>query len=154
MNNNDRLPLELLKNASLPYPDSGETPRPKAQERFSEEEMAKIMAGFAKRLKTVFNHANNSEIARRLKTTDATVKLYVDGKRLPVAEMLLQIQMVTGANIHWLLTGQGERQVNRGNQFSEDEERRIREMAEARKIGFDEMVRRLAMAAAELVDKI
>jgi ribosome-binding protein aMBF1 (putative translation factor) len=125
--------------------------RPAASERFSEDELAEIRRAFARRLKDAFDHASNAEIARKLKTTDNTIKYYTDADRLPAPEMLLQIARVTGINLHWLLTGNGERRVARHNLFTEDEEAGIRELAREAGRSFENEVRILAIAAAELI---
>jgi transcriptional regulator with XRE-family HTH domain len=145
---NDRLPLDRLP--SLVH-DRGETRRPVAEERFSEAEMDDIKRGFARRLRTAFDEATNAEIARRCHTTSTTVKLYAEAQRLPIAEMLLQITRVTGINIHWLLTGRGSRRVEHEDMFSEEEESRIRELAARHGRTFDDMVRSLTLAAADML---
>lgn len=107
---------------------------------------------FVKRLRIAFDHDNNASIARRLGTTDATIKNYTDGKYLPVAEMLLRITVVTGINLHWLLTGEGPRRVERDPfLFSPGEEELIRGMARASGRTFEEEVRVLTLAAAQLI---
>lgn len=128
-------------------------PRPVADERFSDDEMAEIKRGFARRLREAFDHATNAEIARRCMTTSTTIKLYAEGKRIPIGEMLLQMTRATGINIHWLLTGRGSRRVEMSNVFSPEEEARIREMAKEKNITFDEMVRQLTMSSLELLKK-
>ena len=152
---NQRLPLDRLeKHTPLPSSGEDEKTRPAAKERFTEGEMDEIRHGFAKRLKEAFNHANNAEIARRCKTTDATIKFWMDGDRMPTAEMFLQIHQATGVNIHWLLTGKGQRKVEFSNVFTEAEEAEIGELARERGKSFNEMVRNLATGAADLVKKL
>jgi hypothetical protein len=150
---NQRLPIDRLKQTSLPSSADDEKTRPTAQERFTGAEMDEIREGFAKRLKTAFNHANNAEIARRCKTTDATVKFWLEG-RLPSAEFFIQIHQATGVNIHWLLTGKGQRRVEFGDVFTEAEEAAINELASDRGKSFNEMVRKLATGAVELLKKL
>lgn len=132
-----------------------ERSRPVASERFSDDEMSDIRAGFAKRLREAFDGMSQADIARRCKTTDATIKIYMDGDRLPIAEMLLQIHRVTGINIQWLLTGKGPRRVERVNEmFTEEEEGEIRELAANAGRTFENQVRVMTMAAIEFKQKI
>lgn len=149
---NERLPLDRL--ASLPRSGDSEKPRPVAQERFSDEEMTRIRTEFGQRMKTAFDGANNAEIARRCKTTDATVKAYADGATLPSFEILLQMHFATGVNLHWLMTGKGQRRAEFGDVFTEDEELEIQELARASGRSFNETVRRLATGAVEVLEKL
>lgn len=115
--------------------------------------MEQILRGFAQRLREAFDYATPAEIARRCLTTSATIKLYVEAKRLPIAEMLLQITRATGINIHWLLTGRGSRRVEVSNVFTEEEEARIREFAREKNLTFDEAVRQLTISSLDLLRK-
>lgn len=141
-----------MNNDRLPFLNNRGGARSDALERFSDAEMGEIKRGFVRRLKIAFDDLNNADIARRCKTHDSTIKLYTDGERLPIAEMLLQMHRVTGINLHWLLTGKGSRRVGYDNLFSEEEEARISELARERGISFEEMVRKLTLAGAEFLD--
>ena len=132
---------------------SSSRPRPVADQRFSDDEMTQIKRGFARRLYEAFDNAIPAEIARRCYTTSATVKLYVEGKRLPIAEMLLQMSRATGINIHWLLTGRGSRRVETSNVFSDEEEARIREFAREKDLTFDQAVKQLTLSSLDLLKK-
>lgn len=148
---NDRLPIDRIKNqTSLPPP----TANTSAQERFPEAELAQIRKEVAQRLRQAFDHANNAEIARRCKTTDATIKLYTDGERLPIPEILLQIRRVTNINLHWLLTGEGSRYVEISNLFSPEEELRLKDLARQKKTTFNELVRKLAVSGSEFLENL
>lgn len=144
----DRLPVGY--RTSLPVSET----KTAAQERFTDAQMAEIKRGFAQRLRIAFDEANNAEIARRCRTTDTTIKLYTDGERLPIPEMLLQITRVTGVNLHWLLTGEGTRRKDFGNLFTEEEERLISGMAKKRGMTFDELVARLTMSGVEFLESL
>ena len=152
--NNSRLPLDHLNPTSLPASNSSDRARTNAPARFSEFEMQNIRQAFAKRFRIAFRQASNAEIARRIKINPATVKLYVDGDRLPIPEILLQINLITGVNMHWLLTGEGERFVRRERIFSTEEETRIDALAKKSGKNFDEMVNSLTMAMIEAVEKV
>lgn len=120
---------------------------------FSSEKDAEDGLGFAKRLRRAFDDASNAEIARRITTTDSTIKSYMDGDRLPVGEMLLRITAATGINLHWLLTGRGpERVMPHKPQFSSEDEELIRKRARLTGRSFDEEVAVLAALAAKFVE--
>lgn len=136
-------------------PNSPAVSRFAASERFSDAEQVLMRQSFAERLRIAFDHATNAEIARKLKTTDATVKMYTDAARLPVYEILAQVARVTGCNLHWLITGTGPRRVTPiGDLFTTDEEAVVHKLAAASGRSFEEQVRVLAMAAVELVGKV
>ena len=65
---------------------------------------------FGLRLKEAFNHASNTEIARSLGLSNSAITTYMDG-RIPPAETLIEISRLTGCSIHWLLTGEGFKEV-------------------------------------------
>jgi transcriptional regulator with XRE-family HTH domain len=127
---------------------------PAASERFSADELQEIMSGFAKRLVEAFDGANNNEIARKCNTTNATIRQYTEGKRLPIAEMLLHMSRVTGVSTQWLLTGRGPKWVSAANDlFDAEEEATIRQMAKASGRTFGEQVRVLVKAAVEFLQR-
>lgn len=64
---------------------------------------------FGKRLKLAFGNASNQEIARKLGLSAPAIQNYVSG-RVPDGDKLLQIAEVTKCDLHWLLTGEGERE--------------------------------------------
>ena len=66
--------------------------------------------------------------------------------------MLARIAQASGVNIHWLLTGDGPERVTRIQPvFSEAEEDVIRKMAVDAGRTYEEQVRVLALAAAQLM---
>jgi transcriptional regulator with XRE-family HTH domain len=103
MAENDKYPL-----ADAPAP-ARLRPSGRPSPRFSDERLAEMRLGFLRRLREAFDHAPNAEIARRLDTTDATIKFWMDNERMPTLEMLWRISSATGVDMHWLLTGQGDR---------------------------------------------
>lgn len=134
---------------------SGDKGRPVATERFLEGELEEIMKGFAVRLQDAFDSANDSAIARQIGTTQATVREYTGGRRLPIPEILLHISRRKGVSIDWLLTGRGTKWLTPPNDlFDAEEEREIRELAKASGRSFMEQIRELALAAIELGKKI
>src|SRR5215203_3265480 len=59
------------------------------------------------RILEAFNYSSDYEIASLLKTSRKTVNFIIEGEDFPSIEILLCIYRVTGASIHWLLTGEG-----------------------------------------------
>jgi transcriptional regulator with XRE-family HTH domain len=147
------LSINRLKRASLPFTETSDTTHPPLSEHFSGEELGVIRTGFVKRFKEAFNHRSNAEIARRCKVNEATIKLCVDGERLPTPDTLILIQRQTGISLDWLLTGKGKRLIEPGNLFTEAEEAEIGELAKKHGKSYNEMVHALAMSAAEVSKK-
>lgn len=126
-----------------------------ASGRFSADEQQLMREEFALRLKIAFDNASNAEIARRLRTTDATVKLYVDAVRLPIFEILVEISRVTGINLNWLMTGRGPQRSMRSDElFSDEETQAIRELARRSGRTIEEQIKVLTLAAVELAGKV
>lgn len=130
--------------------------RPSAggSDRFSAQELSEMRSGVARRLKEAFNQATNAEIARRLKSSDATVKAYTEGSRFPLPEMLIQIHNVTGINIHWLMTGKGSMRVDTTAGVSTETERAINTLAGENGLTYDEQIDVLTSAAIEFKQRI
>lgn len=128
---------------------------PAASRLVWDENKREVGLAVAARLREAFGGATNAEIARRLDTPDATLKFYMDGDRLPSAEMLLRITRVTGCNLHWLITGAGPNRVGKAAaMFSKEEESEIRKLAARSGRTFEEQVRVLVVAAVEMVGKV
>jgi cellulose biosynthesis protein BcsQ len=68
------------------------------------------LSGFGERLKDVFGHIQNKEIASRLGVSKPAITGYLQG-RVPSADRLIEIAEFTGCNLHWLLTGIGPKRV-------------------------------------------
>jgi cellulose biosynthesis protein BcsQ len=79
---------------------------------------------FPERLRAAFNDARNTDIARQLGVSKATVTLYMGG-RLPPSEVLLKIAEETGCNLHWLMIGQGPKWAHPSDAQPEREARVI-----------------------------
>ena len=67
-----------------------------------------LARNFGKRLKEAFQNKSNADIARSLGVSDSAVTTYMNG-RVPSAQKLIKISNLNDCNLHWLLTGQGER---------------------------------------------
>jgi cellulose biosynthesis protein BcsQ len=65
--------------------------------------------GFGKRFKEAFGNRQNYEIAELLGLSDSAITTYVAG-RVPAADKLIKISKITNCNLHWLLTGEGEKE--------------------------------------------
>lgn len=63
---------------------------------------------FSTRLVEAFGNIRKNEIAAKLEVSKATVTLYTSG-HIPPSEMLLKIAELTGCNLHWLMTGSGQK---------------------------------------------
>lgn len=125
--------------------------QPTSLPRAIDEDLDRIKNEFGDRLRQAFDGATNAEIARRCDTTRAVIKEYVDGNRLPMAELLLRMRRATGVSIDWLLTGRGSRRVEISNVFSKEEEERIREFARKQGLTFDQTVQQLSLAALDVM---
>lgn len=139
----------------IPFPSSRSAAiQPETDERFSEAELQERLQQFSVRFAEIFRGLNNAEIARRCKTTDSVIKNYVEAKRFPTVDILLQIQRSTTVNLHWLLTGKGQRRIESGDMFTEEEEKTISDLAKLHGRTFSEEVRALALGASELLKKL
>lgn len=121
---------------------------------FSEETESDLTISFSKRFKETFRGLNNAEIARRLKTTDMTVKNYVDGNRLPNFELLVRIHRASGVNIHWLLTGKGAQFDSSALDLPPEQTIEIQHLAEKNGIKFQEQIQRLVAAGLDFLSKV
>jgi transcriptional regulator with XRE-family HTH domain len=63
---------------------------------------------FKDRIKTVRAKDTQAEFAEKLLVNITTIQKYEAGKSTPNAKVLQRIHEETGANLHWLLTGEGE----------------------------------------------
>lgn len=143
---NPRLPIDRL-------PKHGVSASNPTQERFSDEEMEEIKQEFAKRLYEAFNADKASQIAQALNVTDATVSYYVKALRLPIAEMLIQIQKKTGVSLNWLLLGKGRKYIEIDQAFSDEDIEEIEAMAKDSGRTFQEEVRILTLAGRDAVKR-
>lgn len=150
---NNRLPLDRLAHHSNSEPDK---PNPVAQTRFSDESLAEIKRGVASRIKDVFNTENNAEIARRCLTTNSTIKSYTDGERLPIAEMLIQMNRATGVSLDWLVLGKGRKfTIDKVSEiFSDEDITRIGNVAERSGKTIEQTIKALAIAQLAALDEL
>jgi transcriptional regulator with XRE-family HTH domain len=63
---------------------------------------------FGQRLKEAFGGDNQAKIAEKLGISDASVSAYIKGESLPSLDNLKKISALTKRSLHWLLTGEGE----------------------------------------------
>ena len=141
--------------------NNGQTTDPRAPERgaasgrFSAGNNTQTKLAIARRLREAFDGASNAELARRLSTSDAAIKNYMDGARFPAIEILLETARITGINLHWLMTGDGPKRVLKtGDLFSEHQEAQITELAARSGRTFEEQVRVLTIAGVEFWGKV
>lgn len=86
---------------------------------------------FGIRLKAIFDNATNAVIAAKLGVSEDAVGTYVRG-RVPPAEKLAEITNLTNCNLHWLLTGKGEKHFRASERESGAVSERVRVIAEER----------------------
>lgn len=67
---------------------------------------------FGSRFRQAFGGATDSDIARKLKKTPSDVGKWTKRGILPRAEILLDVERITKCNLHWLLIGEGEADLN------------------------------------------
>lgn len=71
------------------------------------------MSDFGQRFAELFAGKKQREIAKVLDVTDTAIRNYLAG-RVPDADKLQIIARKTGCNLHWLLIGEGDIYVNKG----------------------------------------
>lgn len=128
-------------------------PPPRAAARFSETELSSMRLGVARRIDIAFRGYNQTEIARMCLTTDTAIRNYREARRFPSPEIMLQMWRVKNISIHWLMTGEGAMNVEKNEaNFSEEENLRIQTLAQKNNVSFDEMVKRLALGAMQMLE--
>lgn len=86
---------------------------PHSRQQLSAEKMkADKDTAFGIRLREAFRGATNAEISRNLDVGGSTITDYMRGKTYPTAEGLLRIAEITKVSIHWLLTGEEQKDLN------------------------------------------
>lgn len=68
---------------------------------------------FAERLKKIFKTDKPKMISKELGISYQAARNYLNGERLPDSKILLVISSKTSYSIHWLLTGEGEKVVDK-----------------------------------------
>lgn len=68
------------------------------------------ISSFGARLREAFSNIPNKEIAEMMGISNPSVSAYMSGN-FPATDKLIEISRMTGINIHWLLTGDGEKKV-------------------------------------------
>lgn len=129
--------------------------QPRLVAGMTEGEIQLLKDAFIERLRFAFDNASNAEIARRINTTDKSIKNYMDGDRFPSFPMLFQVSRVTGINIHWLITGRGpRREESAAEMFSAEEEFLIRDAARSAGKPYEEYVRTVCLLALAFKNQI
>lgn len=100
-------------------------------------------SSFGDRLREAFGGAKNSEIAGRLGISDASVSAYMSGGSLPHLENLRKISELTKCSLHWLLTGEGEANLDPLRFLGQSERQIVEKMAADSGKDIEEMVRDL-----------
>lgn len=103
------------------------------------------MGSFGARFADLFAGKKQIQVAEALDVTDAAVRNYLGG-RVPDAEKLQLIARVTGCDLHWLLTGEGQK-------FKRDEtEQNVPSLEDVLDRKIREIVREELRAAAVVQD--
>jgi hypothetical protein len=76
---------------------------------FSKNEMLPAALDIGRRILELFGYQEISKIIFRLKSNSREINEVINGDALPSAELLLGIQKMTGASIDWILTGHGNK---------------------------------------------
>jgi transcriptional regulator with XRE-family HTH domain len=66
------------------------------------------------RIQEAFGSQTAAEIARKLNIERQSVYKWRDGKNAPDLDRLYEISHVTGSSLHWLITGQGPKEIEPG----------------------------------------
>jgi transcriptional regulator with XRE-family HTH domain len=98
-----------------------------------------IESEFGIRLRQAFYGAKNAEIARQLSVSSAAITNYIEG-RVPPSDKLTLISTLTNCSIHWLLTGEGEKNLN----AVADEKAEVEEEAKTKFVVEDEAEGKIA----------
>ena len=77
-----------------------------------------IPTGFAARFAEACGADEPSKVSRSLNISYQAAKNYLSGQRIPSSDILLLIAERTNYSIHWLLTGNGDRFIDRSAQVS------------------------------------
>lgn len=156
----ERLPLKEILKKQFGEPndspdDEFETrEKPRARERFTPDETEEMLREFSMRFQEAFRGLNPTDIGRRLKTTDATVRPYLEGKRFPIFEFLVYTHIQTGVSLDWLILGKGKKFIIAEDDYTGEEREEITEMARRRGNTFQEQVRKLAIAGLEFLRRL
>lgn len=118
-----------------------------------------VRVSFADRLKDACGTDEVAEIARTISRPYQTVKNYLTSDRKPDRELLLAIHKSTGVSIHWLLTGEGSREVGGETLIGSTPARMtldeaqivfIERLATFEDVSFGEMVKELIYAGLDM----
>jgi len=63
-------------------------------------------------MRKAFGGLKDIEIARKLRKSPSDVGKWTKRKALPRAEILIDVARITQCNLHWLLTGEGDADLN------------------------------------------
>lgn len=129
-------------------------PDPLIKRVMSQSDIDQLKREVGERLKIAFETESYSEIGRQLEIPSvANTKMYVDGIRFPSPEVLVRFR-ARGFSLEWLFTGNGSKRVQPFELFSDEDEKRISQLARINGISFWEQVAKLTRAGLEFLDEI
>ncbi|MGE0133297.1 MAG: helix-turn-helix domain-containing protein [Blastocatellales bacterium] len=104
---------------------------------------------FEDRVVEAFEGASLSEIAAKMGRNYHTLRNWIQQKRDMPPDGLIQIAVLTKTSIHWLLTGEGQKQINSKQEieFTGADRKVIEEIAASGGITFNETVAHLVREA-------
>jgi transcriptional regulator with XRE-family HTH domain len=109
------------------------------QQLFSHGVKEKKDSPFGLRLREAFQGATNAEIARKMGVNQSAITNYMAG-RIPQPDALLMVWRLTQRSIHWLLTGEGEGDIDPYRFLNETHRIIIQKLADDSKRSFEEML--------------
>lgn len=97
-------------------------------------------AAFGERLRIAFKGASNAEITRKLGLKSQSVLTKWMAGTLPTGDALVNIARIAKVNIHWLLTGEGEADVDPLRFLDEKVRRLVERLAAADKTTVEKVI--------------
>lgn len=81
----------------------------KGEKLVSKQDLVPVSAEIGRRILEIFGYQKISNIVFRLKSTKREIEQVIDNGEMPSVELLLAIHEITGASLHWILTGKGDK---------------------------------------------
>jgi transcriptional regulator with XRE-family HTH domain len=110
------------------------------QAKFATALKNKPKSPFGTRLREAFKGASNTEIASKLGVKQSAITNYMAG-RIPLPDTLLLIADLTQCSLHWLLTGEGEADLDPFRFLDEPIGRIVQKLADDSGRKFEETLR-------------
>ena len=85
----------------------------KGEKLFTREELVPVGLEIGRRILEIFGYQKISSIVFKLRLTADEINAVISGEAMPSVALLLAIHEATGASIHWMVTGKGEKYIKR-----------------------------------------